>query len=645
MKIIELRTPALGLSLLLLMCGCLDQQDKVNEQRTPMATGSDAPQPSGEAVDTPRPKINATTYYAAGQVHEREGNLRAAAEQYFRAIAADRKYTMAYNRLGIVYDRMEQHDKAVAAFTQALELSPDSAFLMNNLAYSYMLRGEYEKAEPLLRKAIQTNSTYRRAWVNLGVTLTRLDHCDEAADAFAHALPQESAHLNVGLLLVADMKYDKARHAFEQSLKVNPTSQAARTQIERLDALCKDPTSGPAVELAAAAERIGRTVGPSRNSAAPSIVSAPPERVAAATPRTEPTIVTQSTESRPAPRADAPLTLTAQDAPPTAEPTAMAAPTPSPTPIETTAATPEREPVTETQPPAAVTTVLTVPASDTTATAVVQTRSEPIAPQPATPRTTESVVTTPVVQTAVAGVRASPGVTITTGEPQTGTVTTPTTREPTIAAPESTIVAPEPVIAGTPTAQLETPRATTPVALDAMPAQRPDVLIVTPTDVRSEAISAATPDPAMPVAPTAAIHQAEAASALPEPVAVIADASTKRGATDPGGVLMLVPVDVTPRTSDARTIPATDAMTDRTAPKPPRTTPAPATTRSARPGAPFIPSPAHSDRTTSEVLVLIPQDPREKDADCTADREAGDEDADTLTVAAQSTDDPESVEK
>jgi len=216
----------------------------------------------GKLSDAPIPKIKPATHFAAGQVHEREGNFPAAVEQYSRAVKGDPKFVAAFNRLGIVYDRLKLYPQADAAFQRAIELAPDLACLRNNLAFSLMLQGKYELAEDALCDALRLKPQYHRAQMNLAVVYARTGRATEAIDLFAQNLPRHVACYNVGVLCIVDQRLDEARDAFNQALALNPASREARLQLDRLDGLSNDPTGTARRALTQASQELLDSLGP-----------------------------------------------------------------------------------------------------------------------------------------------------------------------------------------------------------------------------------------------------------------------------------------------------------------------------------------------------------------------------------------------
>jgi tetratricopeptide (TPR) repeat protein len=173
------------------------------------------------------------THLAAGRLHESQGQLAGAAEQYHRAIAVDPKTIEAYNRLGNLYIRSGQHKEAEKIYQQAIRIAPEQAHLYNNLGFCHTLQKRWEQAIAMFRKALEINPSFDRAHVNLAMALAQQDRFEEALEHFQAALPPDSAHFNMGLMYQSRSRDVDAARAYQAALEANPNFAAARKRLDK----------------------------------------------------------------------------------------------------------------------------------------------------------------------------------------------------------------------------------------------------------------------------------------------------------------------------------------------------------------------------------------------------------------------------
>jgi len=78
------------------------------------------------------------------------------AQRYFRdAIEKAPKDLTAWVGIAACYDRLRRFDLADQAYAQAIRLGGETVQLLNNQGYSYMLRGEYNKARRKFMRAYE----------------------------------------------------------------------------------------------------------------------------------------------------------------------------------------------------------------------------------------------------------------------------------------------------------------------------------------------------------------------------------------------------------------------------------------------------------------------------------------------------------
>ncbi len=189
---------------------------------------------SKSALATTEHPVKAETHLAAGRLHESQGGLGQAAEQYRKAIEIAPKCVEAHERLASILDRTGKFQDAEKEYLTAIKLAPDQAYIRNNLGFSYILQRRWSDAENQLREAIEIKPDFARAQVNLGLALAQQEKYDEAFTHFEIALPLEDAHFNIGLMYQSKRKLVEAAKAFKSALDINPNMTAAKNHLKAL---------------------------------------------------------------------------------------------------------------------------------------------------------------------------------------------------------------------------------------------------------------------------------------------------------------------------------------------------------------------------------------------------------------------------
>ncbi len=181
------------------------------------------------------PTIKAETFLATGRLVESQGNFIQAAKLYQRACKSRVDYVAAWNRLGIVCDKLGRYKQAEESFNQAIKHAPKTAFLYNNLGFSCLLAGKYAEAEGHLRQALELNGQFRRARVNLGLALAKQGKFEAALVEFKKGLPEAQAYYNMGYLHRQTAQWQKAGNYYRLALALDPDLGEAKTNL----ALCE----------------------------------------------------------------------------------------------------------------------------------------------------------------------------------------------------------------------------------------------------------------------------------------------------------------------------------------------------------------------------------------------------------------------
>ena len=127
-----------------------------------------------------------------GVAYMEKEDYEPAMREYRRSIEI-KPADQAYNNLGVIYIKTGRLKEAIAAFEQALELTPDCLAAYDNLASAYYFSGNLEMAQKYYKKALSIWSGSATTHNNLGVIYMQRGLLDEAESEFLQALRLDPA--------------------------------------------------------------------------------------------------------------------------------------------------------------------------------------------------------------------------------------------------------------------------------------------------------------------------------------------------------------------------------------------------------------------------------------------------------------------
>jgi Flp pilus assembly protein TadD len=126
--------------------------------------------------------------YQKGVAAGQKGNAKGAAEFLSQAVAADPTFALALSELGTQYMKLLQWDKAAEAFEALLKLKSSDTAGHLNLGIALFNQKKYEDAETHLRTSLKLNSAGPSAHYYLGLTLVSAKQYQEATTEFELAI-------------------------------------------------------------------------------------------------------------------------------------------------------------------------------------------------------------------------------------------------------------------------------------------------------------------------------------------------------------------------------------------------------------------------------------------------------------------------
>ena len=125
-------------------------------EEDPASTGSVRPSASEAppaATAKKPPGKDGSDELSVGKKHFRAGDFSLAERHFRRAVELHPRDAEAWLGLAASYDRLRRFDLADRAYEQAIKISGPTAEILNNRGYSYVLRGDHQRARQTLLEA------------------------------------------------------------------------------------------------------------------------------------------------------------------------------------------------------------------------------------------------------------------------------------------------------------------------------------------------------------------------------------------------------------------------------------------------------------------------------------------------------------
>lgn len=173
-----------------------------------------------------------------GHLWREAGDSTRALRHLREALKLNPRAFKAYNQIGAVYKAAGQPQLAERNFRESLEINSSYTSALNNLATIVSQQGRLGEANDYLERAYKIDRDDISVVLNLGALRLRqtrpqeaLEFADRAVELAPNAPP--AYHLR-GVALASLRQNAEARAAFQQALRIDPTFQAAREQLQRL---------------------------------------------------------------------------------------------------------------------------------------------------------------------------------------------------------------------------------------------------------------------------------------------------------------------------------------------------------------------------------------------------------------------------
>jgi tetratricopeptide (TPR) repeat protein len=171
-----------------------------------------------------------------GTCRERQNDFKVrldACERVIAAQATGKDLAVALAVRGEGFAQKRDLDKAIAAFSAAIQADPDNMRILNARAWVYERKGQDDLAMADYNLVLQKRPNFALAYNNRGTLFLRKGALQSALDDFNAALKYEPtmyfAHANRGRVLALNKDFDAALSDFAEAIKIDANAPLAFT--------------------------------------------------------------------------------------------------------------------------------------------------------------------------------------------------------------------------------------------------------------------------------------------------------------------------------------------------------------------------------------------------------------------------------
>lgn len=164
--------------------------------------------------------------YVLGSFSQKEGDYPKSIQYYNDAIKLKPTLYLAYNNLGIIYEKFERYDDAMKFYEKALAIKPSHANALNNMGKVLILMERYTEAFSYFRKAYQFDPDSPAINDNMGNVNLHSGNLKQALFHYKKSLAIRPAnvliHHKIGSIYFAMGNLQTALEYYQSAIKLDP---------------------------------------------------------------------------------------------------------------------------------------------------------------------------------------------------------------------------------------------------------------------------------------------------------------------------------------------------------------------------------------------------------------------------------------
>ena len=154
------------------------------------------------------------------------GQIEKAIEAYSYAIELNPNNVSAYNNRGVAYGKKSEVDRAIEDLNTAIQRNPDYAKAYNNRGVVYGLKGDFDRAIKDYNTVLKRKPNYAKAYNNRGIAYREKGDFDRAISDFNTAIELNPNYAepynNRGAAYDKKHELDRAIEDYNKAIELNP---------------------------------------------------------------------------------------------------------------------------------------------------------------------------------------------------------------------------------------------------------------------------------------------------------------------------------------------------------------------------------------------------------------------------------------
>ena len=184
--------------------------------------GKSLPEREEQRVETLR--SSEEYLYATGLRYLWVEEYERALSYFTEAVKRNPNHAEAYFQIAYCLGRLGKYQEAIEPYLQALRIKPNDFETHNNLCVAYGMVGRYPEAIASCRQAVQIKADFAEPFNNIGWALHQLGRYPESIESCKEAIRLKpdfaQAHNNIGKSYAALKQYKEAMESFKEAVRI-----------------------------------------------------------------------------------------------------------------------------------------------------------------------------------------------------------------------------------------------------------------------------------------------------------------------------------------------------------------------------------------------------------------------------------------